>query len=179
LARRVASKAPENVTLFVYAERLLVHLRRRMGPELVGTELRSLSAQLITPEDVATVDSEMTAFVNAQRGSCNVIVDSHAVTKESYGYRITPFGAEVLNAIRPSIVCLLYARPELLIARISADPAGRPRISEFEADLHLNLQAAVAVAYAVHAGVPMYVLDAERSVDDLADELLHRLRIED
>ncbi|HMJ89621.1 MAG TPA: hypothetical protein VK530_07375, partial [Candidatus Acidoferrum sp.] len=84
---------------------------------------------------------------------------SHPVTREGYGYRITPFSLEKLRQLAPTHVCLLYSDAETIRNRITANAQGRPKPTPFEADFHLYLQSQVAVVYGIDLGVPVYALD--------------------
>jgi adenylate kinase len=60
------------------------------------------SSSLITPEDIAAVDQKLLSFVQERRGRINVIIDSHPVTKENYGFRVTTFSLDQLKALAPA-----------------------------------------------------------------------------
>jgi adenylate kinase len=161
------------LAVFEYGQRLTEYLaRERSG--LTQDAIRERSAQVVTPDDVAAVDRELIEFVATERSRSHVLIDSHAVTKEQYGFRITAYSLEDIRRLAPTMVCMLYTAPDVTMARIEAAPAGRPMITEFEAQFHTELQAAVAATYAVGLGVPMYLIDSSRPVAEVAGELARR-----
>jgi adenylate kinase len=70
---------------------------------------------------------------------------------------------------------MLYTEPHVVINRIAANNQGRPQISQFEANFHTELQASVATTYGILLGVPVYLLDSNRPVGELANEIIKRL----
>jgi adenylate kinase len=127
------------------------------------------------PEDVDEVDRALVAFVNRHRGSRPIIIDSHAVTREEYGYRITPFSLDRFVRLAPDEIWVLFASPEATRARIAADAAGRLMVCEEEARMHTTLQASVAATYGMSLGRPVYFFDTGTRQDELVDRLARRL----
>ncbi len=109
------------------------------------------------------------------RQRTNVLIDSHAVTKESYGYRVTPFSFDKLRLLNPTMICMLYAESAEIERRIKAESGGRPEVSNFQADFHIFLQAQVALAYSLELDLPLYVFDSTSSTDQASAKLVLRL----
>lgn len=161
------------LTVYSYSALLLGHIRS-LHSELTNLsedDLRKRSATLITSGDVAAVDDRLIKMVQDRRAESHVIIDSHAVTKESYGYRITPFAIPTLCALRPTMIAMLYAEAYEIDRRISQSSEGRPSVSRFEADFHIALQAQVAVSYGLQLGLPIYLYDSTVSVDQASENL--------
>ena len=114
--------------------------------------------------------------IRHRRLSSHVIIDSHAVTKETYGFRVTPFSLRQLDKIAPTLIVVLYSEPSLLIKRITRKPQGRPLPTQYEAAFHNDLQANVALGYGIHLGIPVYFFDADRETDELAAQLARRVQ---
>lgn len=134
-------------------------------------EVRRHSANVISRDDVGAVDRWLIEEVNRKRQGQHLIIDSHPVTKEAYGFRITPFTVEQLRQFDPDVIVCLYTSPEEAKNRIERDPAGRPLPSGFEIGLHAELQAALAMQYALLLGRPCYLLDSSAELDELVAEL--------
>jgi adenylate kinase len=130
---------------------------------------------LVMPEDVAEVDKALLAFVDLHRFTSHVLIDSHPVTKESYGYRITPFSLEEFGRLRPDEIWVLFADPIETRRRISADAGGRPLVTEEEARTHTMLQASVAATYGMSIRCPIYMFDTTDTQDELIARLAGRL----
>ncbi len=165
------------LAIYHYSALLLDHVRSSHSEfiNLSEDDLRKRSAALITSEDVAAVDKRLIEMVQHSRTEAHVIIDSHAVTKESYGYRITPFAIPLLQALQPTLIVMLYAEAHEIDRRISRSSGGRPLVSKFEADFHIALQAQVAVSYGLQLGLPIYVYDSTDSVDQASENLASKL----
>lgn len=174
LGRLLAKRIP-TLQVFHYSKLLADHLARSSsgsGSDPVNEDhLRQHSSQIITPEDVAAVDDALITAVTDLRRTRPILIDSHPVTKESYGYRVTPFPMPKLRALAPSKVCMIYAEAAEIIHRIGAESGGRPMVNSFQADLHTFLQAQVVSAYALDLGLPLYLLDSTASVEAAAERI--------
>jgi adenylate kinase len=173
-AKRLAQRVP-GLEVWEFGERLTARLRQRLAGSLEQTELREKSASLATPEDVAEVDRSLIGFVAEKRLRVPVLIDSHPVTKETFGYRVTPFGVNDLLKLRPTQVWVLYTDPEVTIDRIARDPQGRPAITLEQARMHTQLQASVACTYGIVASLPVHFFDSSRSTSELDRELESRI----
>lgn len=161
--------------VFDYGDRLRSYVAGKDGRGLTYDQLRRQSAHVITPADVAELDEVLIAWVEATRLRAHVIIDTHAVTRESFGFRVTAFSAEQIRRLRPTQVVVLFVPPEVAVERIAVDAAGRRSVTAFEAGFHTALQGSVAIAYGIEVGRPVYFLDASRGVNEVADELRKRL----
>jgi adenylate kinase len=163
---------------FVYSMdkvELSYYLSQRQNSPVRTTQLREQSARIVTPEDIAAVDDQLIAHVNRQRQVTHLIIDSHPVTKEQYGFRITAFSIEQLQALRPTMICMLYTEPAVVMERLSTDAQGRPMVTPHEAALHTELQASVAVTYGIVLGVPVYLFDSSKLLEEISNSIVKRL----
>lgn len=162
--------------IFAYSNELRQLVAARTGGVVTEGEIREKSAAIVTPADVLELDKRLISLVAAERARRPVIIDSHPVTKESYGFRVTSFSSEQLRQLDPEVIVCLYASPEVIAARIAAHPMGRPLISPFEAALHVQLQAAVATQYGVLLGKPVYLIDSNVPEEVLTEQVRRKLR---
>jgi adenylate kinase len=177
LSEAIAAKFPE-ICLFTYSKELSRCISRKLGCEYDQVAMRRESARLIAPEAVAEVDQELVEFVAANRREKHVIIDSHAVTKEDWGFRVTPFSAPMLAKVAPDLIVTLFASPQITINRILEDPRGRPQPTVFEAESHTNLQASVAITYSILGGCPAYFLNSDLPTESLVKWFAERLAVE-
>lgn len=138
-------------------------------------ELRARSAEVVRPEDVDGLDEKLLDQVDKLRGKRPIVIDSHPVTKESYGFRITAFSEDKIQRLQPDEIWVLFAAPDVIRGRIQRAPAGRPMISEEEARTHTVTQASVAATYGVLVGAPVYLFDTDQDQEKLVSILLKRL----
>lgn len=162
--------------VFSYAAELAKHLNKRVSKEITHEELRTSPSAVISPEDIRAVDDDLLRQVASFRGSTHVLIDTHAVSREDYGFRVTPFRAEQIRALNPSFIVCLYSDPRTICVRIQNDAHGRPQISEFTAEVHSELQNVVAVTYGIVTGAPVYFLDSSAPVDALVAWLTRKLQ---
>jgi adenylate kinase len=174
LTRRLCKRVP-SLAVFEFGERLTEHLRRSTDSDLTQRDLRAQSAAAASAEDVATVDRQLLEFVRTQRTRSPLIIDSHPVTKEAYGFRVTPYSISAFAELAPTQIWMLYTPPEVAIERIAADAQGRPEITLAEAAFHTQVQASVAITYAMAAGTAAHMFDSNCDPEQLADRLAERL----
>lgn len=171
LCATLASDA--NIRSFCYSQRLRDHVNREVGAGLDEVDIRRRSAQVITARHVDEVDD----ILQAEAESCrttgkHLLIDSHPVTKEGYGFRVTPFKLQRLLDLKVDHFICLYADPAVLASRIRRDAQGRPLPTDFELSVHVELQASVVSTYSILSGQPCYLVDSgiER------EELVQRVR---
>ncbi len=170
----LAERLPD-LLVWEYGARLTAHVMARSANVASQDNLRASSAGVVTPEDVDAVDGALIAFVAEHRAHSPVIIDSHPVTKEAYGYRITPFSLGRFGQLAPDEIWVLYASPDETRRRIRADNGGRPMVSEEEARMHTTVQASVAATYGMSLGRPVYLFDTAASREELIERLVERL----
>jgi adenylate kinase len=172
---RILAERMPALQVWEYGARLTEHVRTRVDGVASQDELRRRSAGIVMPADVDEVDDALIAFVGEHRGRSNVLIDSHPVTKEEYGYRITPFSLARFAQLAPDEIWVLYASPEETRRRIGADAGGRPMVSVEEARTHTALQSSVAATYGMSLGRPVYLFDTAADRAGLVDRLAARL----
>lgn len=172
--RMLAERLPD-LQIWEYGARLTAHVKKRVEGVTNQDDLRARSAGVVTPEDVDETDGALLAFVNEHRGRRHVLIDSHPVTKEEYGYRITPFSLARFAQLAPDEIWVFYASPEETRRRIGTDSGGRPMVTEEEARIHTALQSSVAATYSTSLGRPVYLFDTETARGELVARLAERL----
>jgi len=143
---------------FDYGE-LLRRRKAQDGSVLTYDELREKSASVINPLDVSDTDAWVIAEITRLRIKSDVIIDSHALTREEYGLRAIPFSAPGLTMLQLDAILVLRCDPDVLLARTAADRRGRREMSvELAREIQL-LQESLCLNYAVLCGCPFYAID--------------------
>jgi adenylate kinase len=158
-----------------YGAHLTELLRARSSDVKSQQDLRAKSAAVVTPADIAHLDDRLLAFVEENRGLRPVLIDSHPVTKEKYGYRVTAFSLAQIQRLAPDEIWVFMASPEETRRRIEGDAGGRPEISLEEARFHATLQASIAAAYGVLSDATVYLFDTTVPREQLIDQLRTRV----
>jgi adenylate kinase len=163
------------VGVWEYGAKLTEFLKARGADIADQRELRSRSAGVVTPADINALDNLLQEWVEERRDSQHLLIDSHPVTKEQYGFRATAFSLDRIKSLGLSEIWLFYCPPEITVERIRRGPAGRPEIALEEARMHTFAQASVAVTYGVAAGCPVYMFDTNVDQTELVIRLRGRL----
>ncbi len=175
LSRELQKRLPD-LLIFEYGAQLTERLSRQSSTPLLQTDLRQQSSAIATAEDIVALDRELLEFVAMHRSTKPIVIDSHAVTKEEYGFRITAYSLDEIKRLAPTIIVCLYTSPAITVQRIESDAGGRRSVTEWEAGFHTALQASVAIDYATAVGAPVYLFDGTKSTADLADGIQRLLQ---
>jgi len=160
---------------YKYSELLKDYIDSRNNEHIDHRDLRSKSASIITPEDIALIDSKLTEEVNKYRNHSHVIIESHAVTKEEFGFRVTSFSLTVLKDLKTNVVIVLYCDPDIIFSRIKKNPNGRPLMTLSEINEFHHYVASVAITYGILSSATVFFLDSSRDTKKLADEVFVEL----
>jgi len=165
------------ITVFTYSKELARVISNRVGP-ISQADMREKSARLITREDVGLVDKELVQIASRFRQTDGyLVIDSHPVTIESFGFRVTPFSKALLQNLAPDVIVCLYADATTLASRITATPEGRPLPPANELDRHVGLQCEIASLYAFETGASLYYLDASKPRFEVLENFVQVSRI--
>lgn len=168
-------KRHSSLCVFEYGARLTELASSSNAAGLSQNQVREKSAGIITREHVEALDLQLIDFCKNERVRNHVIIDSHPVTKESFGFRVTAFSIDKVKKLAPSEIWVLYTSAEETIRRITSDPAGRPLPTEWEANLHTQTQASVATTYGIAAGAVVYMFDTTANREELYQRRINRL----
>lgn len=177
LTENLCKRLPETL-IFTYSKELLAWVEGRSGLITTQDDLRRESSNIITKENVDEVDRQLLNLASSRKGRQNLVIDSHPVTIEKFGFRVTPFAKDQLKQLAPDIIVCLYAKAEIIADRISKNAAGRPLPSHSDIDLHTQLQCQVASIYAIETGASLYFLDAAHPPEVLLDNFMAVAEIE-
>jgi adenylate kinase len=172
--RLLVEVAPD-VLVWEYGAQLTELLRAKASDIKTQDDLRAKSAGVVSPTDIAELDERLLSFVEENRGRRSVIIDSHPVTKEEYGYRITAFSATQVQKLAPDEIWIFVASPNETRRRIGEKAGGRPQVSEEEARFHTALQASVTATYGILSGATVYVFETIGPRENLIEQLKKRL----
>ena len=174
LAKEVAL-LQENIMSVSYSSLLSEHISNKYGKSIEVSELRKQSARIIEPEDIRELDNYIKNLVKNYTNEKHIILDSHAVTIEEYGIRVTPFSEKILKEINFDILISMYTDPELIIQRISENSLGRKQICRYTVESALNIQNSVLLNYASILNKPVYFLDSSKEKKFLVEWILKKI----
>lgn len=175
--RKNLERAIPNLKCFDYGS-LLLQAKERQRKELSYEEMRQKSSHVIAHSDVIDVDKELINSISVARREFHCLIDSHAVTRENYGYRAVPFSPDQLRELRFDAIFVLHASPQVLSERVNQEPKGRQLINSYIAAQHQCLQDAFAVNYAVLCHCRYYGIDADGDEATVLETALNLFRKE-
>lgn len=156
--RRTLGQRISRLRHFDYGE-LLLRSKEREGTQLTYEKLREQSAAVITPSDVSNTDDRVIREVTHVRSEAHVIIDSHALTRETYGFRAIPFSLQQLGRLGLDAIIALRCEPGELLRRVESDRGGRRKLTPDLASEIQTLQESLCLVYAVTCGCPSYMID--------------------
>lgn len=166
-----------NLQVWEYGARLTAYIQGQGQALADQAQLRSQSSIIVRPEHVDALDEQLIKWTQKRRSHSHVLIDSHPVTKEAYGFRVTAFSEQKIRQLRPDEIWVFYTSPDVALQRIRHKADGRPEISLEEARMHTISQAAVATTYGVLCGCPVYMFDTDRNQQELVEVLVKRLAV--
>src|ERR1017187_327403 len=101
---------------------LLLERIQKTRPDVTYDQLRSQSSVIITEQDVRETDAALIRSFPALRTQTHILMDSHAVNREQYGYRVTHYSFDNLRRIAFDAVIITYCNPDIRIERRPYDP---------------------------------------------------------
>jgi len=176
LTKTLKKHFKSKIFIFEYGNELMRYLKNQKIGVSNYSELRNKSAKIVRAEDIHAVDLILLQFINSKKNKGHIIVDSHAVTKEIYGFRITAFSYQQLSLLPFTEIYVLYSETNIIQKRIKENPGGRPLVTNFETDMHTFLQASVAINYGIILSIPIYFFDSAESLENLSETIVNRMK---
>jgi adenylate kinase len=163
--RRGLAERVSGLHAFDYGSLLLLR-KQREGAELSYEQLREKSAEIISSEDVHSTDDAVVAEITRLRSRSDIIIDSHALTRELFGFRAIPFSGQHLRQLDLSCILIIRCDPDILVARTNKAPEGRRSLTvELAREIQI-LQAALGLSYASTCGCPLFMIDSTSLSED-------------
>lgn len=131
------------------------------------SDTRSHSEFYVSDENIRNTDKALQLFIQKYRNECHVVIDSHAVSKEKYGFRSEPFALGELQKANFSRIVCLYCEPNIIVERTKNNPDGRPILTIKEAEFYQNFQSSVAITYSTILGVPLHFINTNVTPEDV------------
>lgn len=170
---RIAMLAPD-IEIICYSDVLKRYLKQIKRVDYTTQELREKSSHIIFPSHITSLDTLVAQQIE-ESTAAHIILESHAITVEDYGYRATPFSIKTLNRIRPDLIIVLYDKPQQIQSRILQDAQGRPLRDVEDIAYGQFLQASLALQYGVLRGAEIHFLNGCQDADSIAKWLLDKI----
>lgn len=135
-------------------------------------ELRAKSSLVISQADVLAADALVERVITEASGESNVVVDSHAITREPYGFRAIPYGFNQWAKMPYTHIVCLWASRDVIRSRIASAADGRPLLTDDEFDMHSQLQSSLALTYAHTGGVSIAFINSAVALDEVIERVI-------
>jgi adenylate kinase len=143
------------------------------GASLQHANLRELSSEVITINTLDSVDNTIYSLIQQFINSKNVILESHGVTREDYGFRVTPFKSQH-DLLRLNIHAVVYiSSPSgIILQRVEQERMGRKEVAEEQLNVNLRVQESMALNCATICGCPLYIVENYSSIEQFKSQLI-------
>ncbi|MQA87593.1 MAG: hypothetical protein GEV03_23965 [Streptosporangiales bacterium] len=148
----------------------------RLGKHVSYEAFRSNSADMVARQDITAATDRAASFIRQQTSAGKVtLVDSHAVSKEHYGWRGVPDSADLLHRFSYSWIVQLYVSAELILERTREHRDGRLAATPEEVAVLQQLQMTVSVYYAGQLGCALHVVRNDGLIEETIQAILSLL----
>ena len=151
-----------------YKDLIMYYYKTKLSLEVTHKQLRQKSSEIVTPDIINEIDNVILPDMISQlRKKSHVIIDTHPVTKELYGFRATPFSYDILLKLGIDAIIVLYSDANTIKGRINSAEDGRLNCSLEDINTHISLQNSLALTYGILIGKPIYYLDTNTDIIQL------------
>ncbi len=170
----IIAQRSRDIEIVRYSDVLKEYLKKTDGIDYTIQDLREKSSHIVFPAHIASLDDLVVQQIKESAAN-HVILESHAVTVEKYGYRATPFSEDTLKRLHPDLILVLYDKPVSLQYRILSDAQGRQPQDADAIAYGQSLQASLALQYSVLLGAEICFLDVSKGPDYIAQWILDKI----
>ena len=168
-------KRNSNIYVISYSEILAEYVSQKLNSTVTKNILREKSSKIITEKDIEIVDQEILQLVKRFEKEKHIIIDSHAVTFEEYGIRVTPFSNKIIKLFDFDMYIALYTDVDIIYKRIVENPEGRKIVSQADIQNAINVQSALLLNYCSISDKPAYFLNTKLEMEYLVEWLSAKL----
>lgn len=173
LVRRLVAE-DKRILVFEYGKEMSKHLSQSVRV-VRQSKLRGGTSNVVSIADIEAVNANMRTWIDAHAANHDLVIDTHQVTLEPYGFRVAPFSPHELSLIRITEIWVLAASPDIVKGRIAARADGRLMPTAHQALMHSYLQESLALTYGALLGVEVHLFDADLPSQEVFDNVCLRL----
>jgi adenylate kinase len=142
---------------------IIYEVLQREGTDAGRTEIRTTPNRFISISAIKTATTILQERVVNLRQSTNVLLETHAVVSDYFGFWIFPEISD-FEAVKLDAVIVIHSPFEIVEQRMIQKPEGRNLISKQSFESYQSLQDAVAVNFCLMAKCPMYVVETDNDL---------------
>jgi adenylate kinase len=167
VARQLIDRNPDVVEVISFGQLLHLAVERRLATSINYAEFRSSAASVVTRSDFEEATIELAKNKTASDPSKWLVVDSHAVAREEFGWQANPDIPGTLQQYAYNVIILLDAPSQVVLKRIRKRPGGRLIKTKRDVEILSALQRGIATYYSGTIGSPLWVIDAKPSINSV------------
>jgi adenylate kinase len=167
VVRQLADRNPDVVETISFGQLLHLAVERRLATPINYFEFRASAASIVTPSDFEEATMELANNTTAFDPNRWLVVDSHAVAREQLGWQANPDTPRTLQRYAYNVIILLDAPTQVILKRIRKRPGGRLIKAERDVAILSALQQGIATYYSATIGCPLWVIDAQPSINSV------------
>jgi adenylate kinase len=176
VASSIADLYPDTVKAVGFGQLVYKVVASRL--RLSYQDFRSSAAEVTTAADLSRAAAELASLAAAARdGDSCLLVESHAVARETFGWQAHPDSPSLLAVYAYDALIHLDAPSQLILSRTRSDVGGRLARDERDIAVLAAMQMAVSVYYAATLGVPLNVIDASGPVREVVTSACSLLQL--
>lgn len=168
------SQIEPSIQIIRYSDEIKNFYAESKRGQFTTSQLRTESSKIISHSDISNIDRYILEKI--QTSAANYIVlESHAITVESYGFRATPFSVQMLGMIAPNLIVCLYSETDLIFERIKDNPQGRLLQSTENIQVGQFLQMSLALQYGILTNAEIHFINTQQETQVVAQQLVNML----
>lgn len=173
LCKTIISRHPAKYCHVNFGQLIASSLTTLLDQGVAERELRSDPTRFVTQEVLQAASSNLFSELakDAYAGFEWLMLDSHAVSQDWFGFVATPDGPPYFSKLRYSAIIHLYAAPEVILARSNLENSGRQAANAEDVSRHESLLQSVTVAYSMMSGCPAYFVASNETPTSVADRV--------
>ena len=136
--------------------------------QVTEQSLRESPSEFVDASTIRLATETLLSVAQRTPSDVTVLVDSHAVSQDRFGYVARPDGDDYFRTVQYSAIIQLHADPAVVLQRTDVNRDGRHATTMEDLSTHFLLQAAVSMSYARASSCALYVVWAQESVESVA-----------
>lgn len=168
------SQIEPSIQIIRYSDEIKNFYTESKRGQFTTQQLRVESSKIISYSDISNIDQYILKKIQTSAADY-IVLESHAITSESYGFRATPFSVQMLEMIAPKLIVCLYSETDLIFERIKDNPQGRLLQSAENIQVGQLLQMSLALQYGILSNAEIHFINTHQESQVVAQQLVNML----
>lgn len=161
----------KNITSIGFGD-LIYEVLHNEGKKPSRNRIKTTPDKFVTINTIKTAAEILLKKIAEIRLCKNVLIESHAVVRDSYGFWIIPEINDFKKAQLDAII-VIHATFEIFEKRMKESTDGRYLISGETFSKYQSLQDSVAINFSLLSDCPLYIVETDNDLESTENSLLH------